>query len=103
MRSWPALDVQGSPDPELLLADADEFSPTALDDRNATVRLYFATKGDRDAACVTLARGYVVEPIEVDDHDWVRRSQQNLVPSPWSHHRRAAVGRTEVLPLRRSS
>jgi ribosomal protein L11 methyltransferase len=90
MRRWPALDVQGSPDPELVLAAADEFSPTALDDRHTTVRLFFATKIDRDAACVTLARGYVVEPIEVDDHDWVRRSQQNLEP--------ITVGRITVAP-----
>ena len=90
MRHWPAVDVRGAPDPELVIAAADEFSPTAVDERNDSVRLFFATKSDRDAACATLAERYVVEPIDVDDEDWARRSQQNLAA--------ITVGRLTVLP-----
>ena len=89
-RHWPAIDVQGSSDPGLIVAAADEFSPTAVDERPDSVRLFFATTSDRDAACATLAERYVVRPIEVDDEDWARRSQQNLAP--------VTVGRVIVAP-----
>ena len=89
-RRWPAIDVQGSSDPALIVAAADEFAPTAVDERDDTVRLFFATKSDRDAACATLAERYIVRPIDIDDEDWARRSQQNLAP--------VTVGRITVAP-----
>lgn len=87
---WPAVDVRGASDPELVIAAADEFALTAVDERNDTVRLFFATKSDRDAACATLAERYAVAPIDVDDEDWARRSQENLTP--------VIVGRLTVAP-----
>ena len=89
-KHWPAVDVRGAPDPELIIGAADEFAPTAVDERNDTVRLFFATQSDRDAACATLAERYVVEPIDVDDEDWARRSQENLAA--------ITVGRITVAP-----
>ena len=89
-RQSPAIDVRGFSDPELIIAAADEYSPTAVDERPDSVRLFFATASDRDAACAALAGRYVVRPIDVDDEDWARRSQENLAP--------VTVGRITVAP-----
>src|SRR2546426_1307087 len=89
MRSWPALDVRGT-DSGLLLAAVDEFSPTAAEERGAGLRLFFATPQAREAARSALAPRFHVDPIDVPDEDWVRRSQQNLAP--------ITVGRITVSP-----
>jgi ribosomal protein L11 methyltransferase len=85
---WPALDVLGGD--ELALAAADEFSPTAAETIGETLRLFFATPVARDGAAVSLSRHYSVVPVEVDDEDWARRSQEHLSP--------IAIGRVLVLP-----
>jgi ribosomal protein L11 methyltransferase len=85
---WPALDVLGGD--ELALAAADEFSPTAAETRGETLRLFFATPVAREAAARSLSHRYSVVPLEVDDEDWARRSQEHLSP--------IAIGRVLVLP-----
>ena len=79
MKAWPALDVH-APD-EILFATLDEFSPTALEERDATLRAFFATPQQRDTAHESLtARGITADAIDVPDEDWAARSQQHLVP-----------------------
>jgi ribosomal protein L11 methyltransferase len=85
---WPALDVLGGD--ELALAAADEFSPTAAETRGETLRLFFASPIARDAAAGSLSDRYSVVPLEIDDEDWARRSQEHLSP--------IAIGRVLVLP-----
>jgi ribosomal protein L11 methyltransferase len=85
---WPALDVFGGD--ELALAAADEFLPTAAETRGETLRLFFANPIARDAAAGSLSDRYSVAPLEVDDEDWARRSQEHLSP--------IAIGRVLVLP-----
>ena len=89
MRSWPALDVCAT-DSGLLLAAVDDFSPTAAEERGDGLRLFFATTQAREAARAALAPRFDVDPIDVPDEDWVRRSQQNLAP--------ITVGRITVAP-----
>jgi ribosomal protein L11 methyltransferase len=92
MKQYPAIDVR-SDAPDLLLAIVDDFGPTALEERGPSVRIFFATTSDRDSAEQTLAAQFDVTPIDVDDEDWARRSQENLkaitvgqitVAPPWS-------------------
>jgi len=89
MRSWPALDVRAA-DSGLLLAAVDDFSPTAAEERGDGLRVFFATPESREAARTALAQRFDVDPIDVPDQDWVRRSQQNLAP--------ITVGRITVSP-----
>jgi ribosomal protein L11 methyltransferase len=91
---WPALDVQ-EPD-DLLLTTLDDFGPTAIEERGSVLRVFFAIRENRDAACATLrdqARSAMA--IDVDDEDWARRSQENLEP--------VTVGRITVVPRARAS
>ena len=77
-------------DSGLLLAAVDDFSPTAAEERGEGLRLFFATPQAREAARTALAPRFDVDPIDVPDEDWVRRSQQNLAP--------ITVGRITVSP-----
>jgi ribosomal protein L11 methyltransferase len=80
VKRWPAIDVR-SDSPDLVLAAVDDFSPTAAEEQDDRLRLFFATPTDRDAARHALdARGYSARSIEVDDEDWARRSQGQLRP-----------------------
>lgn len=96
MKNWPALDVSSdrlgasSDQSDLLLAAVDDFSPTAVEERDDGLRVFFATQAARDAALAALVPQFRVSPIEVDDEDWARRSQQNL--------KSISVGRITVLP-----
>src|SRR5439155_4122750 len=66
---------------DAMLGIIDDYAPTALEERRDAVRAFFPTSAARDAACAALASaGYLVSPIDVDDEDWARRSQQNLAP-----------------------
>jgi ribosomal protein L11 methyltransferase len=89
MKLYPALDVCAAPDAAMVLVD--DFSPTALEEHAATVRLFFGSPDARDAACAELrAHGYDSAPLDVPDEDWARRSQENLEP--------VTVGRITVVP-----
>ena len=91
MALYAALSVAGI-DEDLALAAVDDWSPVAAsasggDGTPGTaaggVTIYFATPADRDAAhrAVTSAfPGATVAPVDVDDEDWARRSQENLGP-----------------------
>ncbi len=68
-KRWPAVDVRG--DHDLILAAADDFSPTAVEERDGTLRIFFSTSGARDRAAKAL--GGV--PVDVDDEDWAQRAQ----------------------------
>jgi ribosomal protein L11 methyltransferase len=89
MKQYPAIDVR-TDSPDLLLAIVDDFGPTALEETGPSVRIFFATTTDRDGAQRALAAQFDVTPIEVDDEDWARRSQENLPP--------VTVGRITVAP-----
>jgi ribosomal protein L11 methyltransferase len=89
LKAYPALDVRsGSSD--FLLAIVDDFGPTAVEEHDASVRIFFQTSSDRDAAHRALAERYTVNAIDVSDEDWARRSQENLTP--------IIVGRITIFP-----
>jgi ribosomal protein L11 methyltransferase len=88
-KSWPAIDVQtGSSD--LLLALVDDFGPTAVEERDASVRIFFPTIAARDQALRAVTATAPAAAIDVPDEDWARRSQENLQP--------VTVGRLTVFP-----
>jgi ribosomal protein L11 methyltransferase len=88
-KTWPALDA--SPEQsELLIAAVDDFSPTAIEERDDRLRVFFASPAVRDAAVSALGARFHVSPIDVDDEDWARRSQENLAP--------ITVGRVAIVP-----
>jgi ribosomal protein L11 methyltransferase len=79
VKLYPALDVDSSS--ELLLAFLDDFSPTALEPRDGSTRVFFSSGDARDAAGNALREaGYSSRPLDVPDEDWARRSQENLGP-----------------------
>jgi len=77
-KTWPAVDVTG--DHDLVLAAADDYSPTAVEERDATLRIFFATPDIRDRALAGLRPRFFVAAIDVDDEDWAKKSQQDLAP-----------------------
>lgn len=99
-KSWPALDIHvPSCDPqlqELVLAELDDFQPTAIQEPDDTSRLraFFTSPESRDAAARALAASFgthlFVEPIDVEDEDWAARSQAEL--------RAITIGRVVVAP-----
>jgi len=89
LKAYPAVDVRDA-STDLLLAAVDDFSPTAIEERDASVRVFFSTTSDRDAAHHALATQFTVEAIDVPDEDWARRSQENLTA--------ITVGRITVAP-----
>ena len=74
-----------------MLAALDDFAPTAIEERESAVRVFFASRQHRDDARAQLA-GRQVSSVAVDvpDDDWAARSQQNLTP--------VTVGRITVFP-----
>ena len=88
-KHWPALDAS-SDQSDLLLAAADDFAPTAVEERETGVRVFFATPAARDAAVGALSQQFSVSSVDVDDEDWARRSQENLTP--------ITVGRVTIVP-----
>ena len=89
MKHYPAIDVT-TDTADLLLAIVDDFSPTAVEERDLTVRIFFADAGDRDKAQAALSTRFDVTAVDVSDEDWARRSQENLKP--------ITVGRITVAP-----
>jgi ribosomal protein L11 methyltransferase len=92
MKQYPAIDVRTDV-PDLVLAMVDDYRPTAVEERDASVRIFFSAGADRDRAQHALASQFEVAAIDVDDEDWARRSQENLksvtvggvtVTPPWT-------------------
>jgi ribosomal protein L11 methyltransferase len=89
VRHWPALDILEADD--LLLAVLDDFAPTAIEEREPGVRVFFATREQRDAALAVLAGPRTVAvALEISDEDWAVRSQRSLTP--------IVVGRIRIVP-----
>ena len=105
-KAWPALDIHvPSCDPqlqELVLAELDDFQPTAVQEPDDTSRLraFFTSSESRDAAARALAASFgahlYVESLSIEDDDWAARSQAQLtaitigriiVAPPWDAER----------------
>ena len=99
-KAWPALDIHvPSCDPELqelVLAELDDFEPTAIQEPDDTspLRAFFTSAESRDAAARALGTSFgihlFVESLNVEDEDWAARSQAQL--------RAVTVGRIIVAP-----
>ena len=89
MKTYPALDIR-SASPDVILARVDDFAPTAIEERDDSLRIFFSTSAARDDALRDLAAIGRVEAIDIPDEDWARRSQQNLAP--------ITVGRITISP-----
>jgi ribosomal protein L11 methyltransferase len=89
LKAYPALEIRAA-DPDRLYAAIDDFSPTALEERTDSVRVFFSTTSARDNAQSALAPEFQVAAIDVPDEDWARRSQADLQP--------VTVGRLTISP-----
>ena len=90
MAIYPAIDVRSGP-ADVIPAIVDDFRPTAIEERADSIRVFFIDTNLRDAAGAALsAARYNVQPIDVDDEDWAKRSQENLTP--------VTVGRITIVP-----
>jgi ribosomal protein L11 methyltransferase len=89
MKQYPAIDVRTDA-PDFVLAMIDDYGPIAVEERNESVRIFFSADADRERAHRALAPQFDVAPIDVDDEDWARRSQENLTA--------VTVGRITVTP-----
>ncbi len=85
MKLYPALDVcgaDGAPgniDADAILVAVDDYSPTAVEERDRALRVFFTSPDARDAACAELrTHGFHTHPLDVSDEDWARRSQADL-------------------------
>jgi ribosomal protein L11 methyltransferase len=79
VRTWPAVDLESTADPDLLLAIVDGLDITAIEEYPDRLRVFFATGIARDSAIATLrSRELIATPVDVDDEDWARRSQEGL-------------------------
>ncbi len=78
-RAYPALDIVGG-DPDILAAQLDDFAPTAIEERDGGLRVFFASLASRDEARATLGASVRSTAIEVSDEDWAQRSQAHLQP-----------------------
>jgi ribosomal protein L11 methyltransferase len=78
---WPQR--PGEDDIGRLLALVDAFRPSALEEQDHGVRLFFGAAADRDAALTALERsatGASMRPVDVPDDRWAERSQADLAP-----------------------
>ena len=93
MKNFPALDfpLSTDADPDRILAAADDFSPTAVEERETGLRIFFDSPEVRRAALAALTQnGFAPLSVDVSDEDWARRSQEALGP--------VTVGRVTVTP-----
>jgi len=84
---YPALDVRGV-DPDVVLAAADDFGPTAAEDLPGGLSIFFSTPARRDEAAAAIQAafpGALLARRDVDDEDWAQRSQANLTPITVGH------------------
>ena len=96
MKNWPALDLPASVGIDRILVAVDDFSPTAVEEREAGLRVFFASREARVAAQLALTqRGFAPVSVEVSDEDWASRSQEALGP--------ITVGRITVAPPHQST
>jgi ribosomal protein L11 methyltransferase len=79
LRLYPAIEIQSDASDELLAA-LDDFEPSALEERDGSTRVFFATTVARDHARDSLSTRFAVSAIDVSDEDWARRSQGTLQP-----------------------
>jgi ribosomal protein L11 methyltransferase len=96
-RHYPALDLR-SPAPlddervAELIAEIDDLGPTAVQEHDGGIRVFFSSSEDRARAAAQLAHhaGLVVAPADVSDENWAERSQAALGP--------VLVGRLVITP-----
>jgi ribosomal protein L11 methyltransferase len=91
LKDYPAIEVRAG-EPDVLLAIVDDFGPVAVEELEAagTVRVFFSTVVDRDAAQRVVAERFASTSVDISDEDWARRSQDNITP--------IVVGRVIVAP-----
>lgn len=80
-RMYAGLDLAGYQDADVVTAEVDEFSPTAVEDSGNTLRIFFNTATDRDAATTHLRAvmpALSCAPVDVPDEHWAERSQAAL-------------------------
>jgi ribosomal protein L11 methyltransferase len=90
--SCPALDISGA-NGELVLALVDDYSPTAVEEHDGSVTIFFSDRTRRDQAQEAITRVWPdaqTAARDVLDEDWARRSQQSLTP--------VTIGRVTVAP-----
>lgn len=80
--TWPgATGGDDEPAADIVLAELDEYRPTAVESTQAGLRAFFSSREDRDAAASHLRSALShchVEPIDVPDEHWAERSQAAL-------------------------
>jgi len=125
LASYPALDLTFAPGPgagtlqDMLYAELDAFGPVAIQEHDAGDgwRVFFRSPADRDRARGALSSEFgnaliTVEPLEVDDGDWARRSQATLTPirvgriivvPPWHANREPRTARNDSDPGSRTA
>jgi ribosomal protein L11 methyltransferase len=77
---YPALDVRGT-DSDVVLAVVDDFAPTAVEELDGGISIYFSTASARDSARAAVGAALPAADTsmrDVDDEDWAKRSQANL-------------------------
>ncbi len=77
MKTYPALDIACT-EPDRLLADLDDYGPTAVEEIAGGVRVFFPTQAVRDLARRAILDHHRSQAVDVSDEDWAQRSQQNL-------------------------
>jgi ribosomal protein L11 methyltransferase len=87
VRTYPALELRfQTPADEdrlgLVVADLDDFQPTAVHDNDEPVRVFFSSSASRDAAFAHLRgrQDLTATAVDVPDEDWAARSQAALTP-----------------------
>jgi ribosomal protein L11 methyltransferase len=121
-RRYPALDIHFAADAErtvelrdMLVAGLDDFQPTAIEESTTSWRVFFDVPERRERALAWMRSlgdpRVTVEPLDLEDGDWARRSQSDLQPvrigtivvaPPWSAARADAAPDSGVSDLRTS-
>jgi ribosomal protein L11 methyltransferase len=86
---YPAIHIS-TDDRELIYAVLDDYTPSAIQERDSGLTAFFPSCAARDAALAGVATHYQAVAVDVPDEDWARRSQQGLAP--------ITVGRVTIYP-----